>query len=421
MTDLYCATIRDYFGKFSTIPIIFTHREHTMLKLLIVADDFTGALDTGVQFAELGAVVKVVTSPQYELSVSEKLDVLVFDSETRHTDQQTAYQTVHDFVKKTPADFVYKKTDSGLRGNIGAELAGAMDALGREEMSFIPAFPAMNRVTRGGVHYINGVPAAQSMFGSDPFEPVKYSDVKEIIASTTDRQGIRVFDAETEEDMTAIAGRLGRMGLRLTAGCAGFAGVLAHALGYNGKYREPENMPTQLVMLCGSVNPVTRGQMDYATEHNFVYRALSLEQKLSPFWPGSAECREAGKRWLKEFGGTHAILDANDPEEAEATEMYIRERELTIEQVRLNISRAIAGAGKALMDEGLDARLMCVGGDTLLALMEAVGVHELMPICEEELGVVLTSFMYKGKRYYIMTKSGGFGEKTLLVKLAEKF
>ena len=42
-----------------------------MLKLLIVADDFTGALDTGVQFAELGAVVKVVTSPQYELSVSD--------------------------------------------------------------------------------------------------------------------------------------------------------------------------------------------------------------------------------------------------------------------------------------------------------------------------------------------------------------
>lgn len=393
-----------------------------MLKLLIVADDFTGALDTGVQFAELGASVKVVTSPQYDLSCAdeENLDVLVFDSETRHVDSRAAYQTVHDFVKRTPAELVYKKTDSGLRGNIGAELAGAMDALGLDEMAFIPAFPAMSRVTRNGIHYINGVPVAESMFSRDPFEPVKYSDVREIIASTTDRQGIRVIDAETQGDMVAVAGRLGRTGLRLTAGCAGFAGVLAHVLGYHGKYREPEDMPKRLVMLCGSVNPVTREQMDYAREKGFVYRALSPEQKLSEAWPGSAECLEAVKKWLEEFGGSHAILDANDPADAEATEICIRERGLTIEQVRLNISRAIAGAGKALMDEGLDSRLVCVGGDTLLALMGAVGVHELVPICEEELGVVLTSFTYNLKRYYIMTKSGGFGEKDLLVELSGK-
>ena len=395
-----------------------------MLKLLIVADDFTGALDSGVQFASLGAAVKVVTYPQYDLRQAHGIDVLVFDAETRHVDSHTAYRTVYDFVKRTEifgVEFVYKKTDSGLRGNIGAELAGAMDALGLEGMAFIPAFPAMSRVTRKGVHYINGVPVAQSMFGSDPFEPVKFSDVREIIASTTDRQGITVYDAETDGDMVNIAGKLGHKGLRLTAGCAGFAGVLAHVLGYHGKAQEPQDMPAKFVMLCGSVNPVTRAQMDYAREQGFVYRALSPEQKLNPSWPGSPECREAAGRWLEEFSSAHAILDANDPSETAQTEEYIRSHGLTIEQVRVNISRAIAGAGKALMDEGLDARLMCVGGDTLLALMESVGVHELVPVCEEELGVVLTSFTYSGKKYYIMTKSGGFGEKELLVELAGKF
>ena len=394
-----------------------------MLKLLIVADDFTGALDSGVQFASLGAAVKVVTYPQYDLRQARGIDVLVFDAETRHTDPETAYRTVYDFVKRTEifgVEFVYKKTDSGLRGNIGAELAGAMDALGLEGMAFIPAFPAMSRVTRRGVHYINGVPVAESMFGSDPFEPVKFSDVGEIIASTTDRQGITVYDAETDGDMVNIAGRLGHKGLRLTAGCAGFAGVLAHVLGYHGKAQEPRDMPAKFVKLCGSVNPVTRAQMDYAREQGFVYHALSPEQKLNPSWPGSPECSEAARRWIEEFSSAHAILDANDPSETEATNAYIHEHSLTIEQVRVNISRAIAGAGKALMDEGLDARLMCVGGDTLLALMEAVGVHELVPVCEEELGVVLTSFTYSRKKYYIMTKSGGFGEKELLVELAGK-
>ena len=394
-----------------------------MLKLLIVADDFTGALDSGVQFASLGARVKVVTYSQYDLSRSEGLDVLIFDAETRHISPQSAYKTVYDFVKRTSAhgvEFVYKKTDSGLRGNIGAELAAAMDALGLETMAFVPAFPAMSRVTRSGVHYINGVPVASSMFGSDPFEPVKYSDVHEIIASQTDKQGIRVYDAETDGDMIAIAGQLGHEGLKLTAGCAAFAGVLAHMLGYHGRAREVHGMPGQFVMLCGSVNPVTRKQMDHAKAQGFVYRALSPAQKLSATWPGSRECEEAARKWLADFGNAHAILDANNPAETEATNDYIHSHGMTIEQVRLNISRAIAGAGKALIDEGLDARLMCVGGDTLLALMEAVGVHELVPICEEELGVVLTSFDYRGKTYYIMTKSGGFGEADLLAELAGK-
>ena len=32
-----------------------------MIRLLIIADDFTGALDTGVQMAGCGAVTKVTT------------------------------------------------------------------------------------------------------------------------------------------------------------------------------------------------------------------------------------------------------------------------------------------------------------------------------------------------------------------------
>ena len=64
---------------------------------------------------------------------------------------------------------------------------------------------------------------------------------------------------------------------------------------------------------------------------------------------------------------------------------------------------------------------MCVGGDTLLELMGAVGVNELVPVCEVEKGVVLTTFTYRGKTYYIMTKSGGFGEEDLLVRLAGKY
>ena len=38
-----------------------------MTQLLILADDFTGALDTGVQFASTGAVTRVITGQDVSL------------------------------------------------------------------------------------------------------------------------------------------------------------------------------------------------------------------------------------------------------------------------------------------------------------------------------------------------------------------
>lgn len=393
-----------------------------MLQLLIIADDFTGALDTGVQFSELGARTLVVTENDYSFKNAEGLDVLIFDAETRHVKPEEAYNRVRSFTRKAKdygVRYVYKKTDSGLRGNIGAELAGAMDALGLDKMAFVPAFPAMKRVTRGGVHYVDGVPVAESMFGEDPFEPVRHSAVKDIIAEQTSKTGIRIYDAETDEDMKRIAEGLDHEGMRLTAGCAGFAGVLANVLGFNEKRTELPNMPGQFFMVCGSVNPVTRTQVDYARAKGFRYICLTVEEKLSRTWPGSRECINAGAEWLSEIGNDNAILDANDPKDESRTEEYIRSHGLDIDTVRVNISRAVTSGALAVIDAGLEARLMCVGGDTLLALMNAAGIHELVPFCEIERGVVLTSFTYNGKKYYIMTKSGGFGEKDLLVTLAD--
>ena len=41
-----------------------------MLLLLIIADDFTGALDTGVQFAAYGAATRVMVKDQVDFAFS---------------------------------------------------------------------------------------------------------------------------------------------------------------------------------------------------------------------------------------------------------------------------------------------------------------------------------------------------------------
>lgn len=52
-----------------------------MVKLFIIADDFTGALDTGVQFATRGARTRVITDPAADLRQNaQDAQVLVMDA-----------------------------------------------------------------------------------------------------------------------------------------------------------------------------------------------------------------------------------------------------------------------------------------------------------------------------------------------------
>lgn len=55
-----------------------------MVKLLIIADDFTGALDTGIQFKKYGICTQVFTKTRIEDNeINPDTEVLVIDSESR--------------------------------------------------------------------------------------------------------------------------------------------------------------------------------------------------------------------------------------------------------------------------------------------------------------------------------------------------
>ena len=88
-----------------------------MLLLLILADDFTGALDTGVQFAACGIPTRVVVGEQVDLAASDAA-VLVVDTETRHLPAAEAYAVIAKLTREAMSAGVfsiYKKTDSALR------------------------------------------------------------------------------------------------------------------------------------------------------------------------------------------------------------------------------------------------------------------------------------------------------------------
>lgn len=451
-----------------------------MAELMIIADDFTGALDAGVHFAERGIRTRVIVSLEDDRSWEEGIEskettVLVVDAETRHVSSDQAYRKVSAVVqdaRKAGIPYIYKKTDSALRGNIGSELEAAYRAAGEQFLGFIPALPQMNRITRGGRQYIDGVPVSQSVFGRDPFEPVTKDSVKDIIRlqseipvaevfaagrpdqeridqgqldqgrldqeridqgqpdqkqaapqrPTPQQTGIVVYDAETEEDIRRIGEELAASGRsRLLAGCAGFAAILPDLLGL--KCREPEEaaLEPKLFVICGSVNPITRRQLDWGERAGYPRSYMSVREKLDlEFWK-SEQGNELIRRLTRESRENDCvILDTNDREGEQDTLEYARGLGMDTEQVRGRIPETLGIILKNMLDNGLQAVILVTGGDTLLGFMKEIRQWELQPIRQIRPGCVLTKLHYGGREYHIITKSGGFGEENLLPELTEE-
>ena len=421
-----------------------------MVTLLIIADDFTGALDTGVQFAASGVNTRVVTIANYDLrQVDPAVQVLVVDAETRHLSPKEAYDTVYDITNravKLKIPYLYKKTDSALRGNIGSELSAMLEAAGGNTLSFLPAFPKMKRYTKEGIHYIDGVPVNESIFGQDPFEPVICSHIPQMIGMQSqikvsvsnnsnrkvfEKEGsewnekqpeLLVWDAETDEELEALGKYLYDSDqMYLTAGCAGFATVLPKLLRLEGERRLDANIIPKLLVICGSKSPITVAQMDYAEKQGLHRIRLKPEEKLKKDYWSSPCGREKISRW-KDLLEQHSclILDSNDIPGQEDTLDYVRIHGLSLDEIRVRIAMSYGQILKILLEDGLESTLLITGGDTLLGSMEELGVREMEPICEVAPGTVLSVFSLDNKKYPIISKSGGFGPETLMMELANK-
>jgi len=412
-----------------------------MIKLLIISDDFTGALDTGVQLSAGGAATYVTMDSDFNMSdFTQDIDVLVINTETRHLNQDQAFKTVFSITQRAlnaGIPYIYKKTDSVLRGNIGAELAAVLNASGYKQIHFIPAYPEMGRVTINGVHYADGVPIAESIFGNDPFEPVLYSDIPSIIASQTltptyvidqmedeewkNKEGILIHDSHTSKDMESIAHTLmtGKTSC-LLAGCAGFAALLPKMLGIQGRESVTPVLSPHMLIACASIHPVSLAQCKDASQKGVPQYILSPKEKLDRFWIGKESANAMVNEMLLSCEENPVvILNANGPGEPEATYLYAKENGITQERLRTEIVSVMGYMIEALLDKELNATVFLMGGDLLYQFAKQTGIKAISPICELEKGVVLSEALYKGKNIKLISKSGGFGQESLFTDLSK--
>lgn len=407
-----------------------------MVKLLVIADDFTGALDTGVQFRAQKSMVFVYKGDMQKLRkvFLEDLQVLIVDTESRHLDPKDAYNIVYSIVElalQLKISYIYKKNDSGMRGNIGSELTAFWKATGSHSIRYIPAFPQMGRTTVNGIHYINKVPVAESVFGKDPFEPVKKSSINEIIAEQSDipvlqgndqldyaKKGIYVYDSQTQEDMQNLGKILKEKDqLHFVAGCAGFAGILFQLLEIKNHDEMLPFFVDKLLVICGSINSVTIRQLDKASENGFYRVALSPEQKLQPSWIKSKKGGLQIQKWKTEFQVHQNMIIECGVKDEERTSQYMEKYKISLLDARHYIANVMGNILKELISLGITSTILVTGGDTLMSFMDCINQSTIIPICELIPGVVLSQFNYNCQTYNLISKSGGFGEDDLLLNL----
>jgi uncharacterized protein YgbK (DUF1537 family) len=432
--------------------------EAFMYRLLILADDLTGALDTGVCFAEAGIPTAVYPSPVFQEAEfsgcggSEKDDeVLVINTDSRHCSAGEARSRIlalRPIITQVP--YCYKKTDSTLRGHIGAELEALMETAGILRLPFIPAYPDLGRTTVAGQQLLQGVPIDKTAMAADPLNPISKSYVSDIIHeesrlpvrlispesdeswkkslddpqddSETDRE-IMVFDCRTNDDMNSIGDFLkkhehstGPQGdpLRFTAGCAGFAGTLMRLLPLSRSERiraddySPPKMP--LLAVSGSLHRISAEQIRNAGEAGLPVEFVSSAKLLEDGWLLSEEARVlAGKIRGHLRGRRVCILSGAGDLKNEALQESGQSPE--------HIARNLAEFAAAVIAENDPVNLAVFGGDTLLSLMRTLGCNHIVPIKEIEPGIVLAEARGRHKNITLVTKSGAFGRAGSLVNI----
>jgi len=139
--------------------------------IYVIADDLTGANDTGVQFTKKGYNTKVsIFNKQLTIIIPDNLDVFVVDTETRELESKTARKRLKSILEKiniNKKDVVYKKVDSTLRGNVSDEIEEIMNILKKDICIFSPSYPSHKRMTIGGYLVVDQKPLGLTEYSSN--------------------------------------------------------------------------------------------------------------------------------------------------------------------------------------------------------------------------------------------------------------
>jgi uncharacterized protein YgbK (DUF1537 family) len=214
--------------------------------IVVLADDFSGAAELAGIAADCGLKAEVHT----RFDPDSTADVIAVDTDTRWRTEAEAIailKTVTREIHAARPSWIYKKTDSVLRGHVRAEIEAVLDVTGHADCLLIPANPSKARIIQLGHYFIQGVPLHETIFAQDPDHPRHSSEVRLLLGEST---RLRTCDATVAKDLdVSLADST------LAAGAADFftAQLKRHLPCLPAFPQPPSTHPERLLLLCGSL------------------------------------------------------------------------------------------------------------------------------------------------------------------------
>lgn len=430
-----------------------TFKESRSLGKAIIADDLTGAMDTGAQIlGQAPATVEVQLSDRQSKGTLNEA-VRIINTQTRGTSANTAVKRVrssYQHLRVQGQRLWFKKIDSTLRGNVGAELQALHTALDSCLVICTPALPAEGRTVESGVLKVAGRPIAHTPYRDEiATDGIKIdsSSVTDIIRKQWPKCRVRnltrsvrredissafqesvdvlVVDATSDKDLRRLvaAGSDNDTSRLLWAGSAGLLNAIASYGGYSRIVSK--KVPIRegpLVMVAGTRRELFKKQAAIAIDSP--RKSLVSTNTVLQIWPDGEES------WVVRIDRQNRKVGRAEALERSACSLRSGHDLFLWVSSPLNTVHSSPTVAHTLSSFAADAlegasvlprALLLVGGDTAYTCLCRLGIKSIA------LGGEIEPYVPWGtvncgawSDTIIVTKAGGFGDAHTLSRVEKR-
>ncbi|MEA5082777.1 MAG: four-carbon acid sugar kinase family protein [Lachnospiraceae bacterium] len=398
--------------------------------IAIIADDLTGANDTGVQYKKNGysTTVKIMNDNDVTSKMFKTSDVVVINTDSRPLSSKEAYTTVYELAKNLNTlddiEYIYKKVDSLMRGNPAPELEAIIDATGAKVAIVASAFPDNGRIVTDGTLMMpdNKHVDITNIFNTETKKKainvriINIREGAESLKAFMERQmengtSIFVFDTISNEDLAIISDASMLIeGKKVFCGSAGLAKQLGRKKKAEIKYDDT------VFIVVGSRSATTAHQVRLAKE-TFKLPIVLVDSNDIIEDRYEKAVTEAVEKSLEFYNdGQKLVIIAIDSLFEEYT-MVLREA-ATDTQKSLKIAESLGDIVKRLYNDIKPVTFVATGGDTAFQICDFLG-SDGMELTDEIVPGVPIGILREGiaDGNSMVTKSGSFGEEDTIVKV----
>ncbi len=394
---------------------------------IIIADDLTGATDTGIQFEKRGIPTTVLVGPpEWPMHHHEADTALSVNASTRELGPREAGQHTQRVCQQLgiqDSDLVFKKVDSLMRGNPPEELEAVMRASGRRIALVAPSFPAMGRTVEDGMLKLPDGTQKDllTLFTCRSGVSIRHVPLsalramgKGLAASLSQEPGpvICLFDAVTEQDLSLVA----EIGHALEAApvyCGSAALAAAIPISPSAQPKSPRPKAQRILVITGSRKQETARQVQQLEEIHGLHTVRIDPDRLLE-GPDTGEIHKAAEALtvlLRSESGAILTFDS-----LFCSQTGFGDDRLTVRQFGRQLADKL-GQVLELLDPALYNGLILVGGDTAVAVCHSLQATRIRLLEEVQCGTP-AGLMDDGPSMGlpIVTKSGAFGDENTLMR-----